>query len=110
MIHFSMNQNNLMKMYSWVEDSITDGSYSINEKSAAKIGHVDPERNYSGQKKTTECHTGLHANYPLIDGGLTYIDQKLKEMEISMEKMKVLVQRIQRARAQTRSYVPHSRW
>jgi len=109
MIRSSMTQINLMKMYSWAEDLITDGSYSINEKPSTEIDHVDPERNNRDQVKNTECHTELHANYPLIDGGLTYIDQKLKEMEISMEKMKVLVQRIQRARAQTNSYIPHSR-
>jgi hypothetical protein len=99
-----------MKMYSWVEDSITDGIDGMNKNLSTEISHVDPDRNNRDQVKNTECHTELHANYPLIDGGLTYIDQKLKEMEISMEKMKVLVRRIQRIRSQTRSYVPHSRW
>jgi hypothetical protein len=99
-----------MKMYSWAQDSITDGSYSINEKTSAEISHVEPERNNSGQEEIIEHHTELHANYHLIDGGLTYIDQKLNEIEISMEKMKVLIRRILIAQAQTRSYKPHSKW
>lgn len=110
MIRSSMTQINLMKMYSWAQSSITDGIDGMSKNLSTEISHVDLERNNSGQEKNTECHTELPANYPLIDGGLTYIDQKLKEMEISMEKMKVLVRRIQRIRSQTRSYVPHSRW
>ena len=106
MIRSSMTQINLMKMYSWAQDSITNGIDGMNKNLSAEIGHVEPERNYSDQEKATE----RNISYPLIDGGLTYIDEKLKEMEISMEKMKVLVRRIQRIRSQTRSYVPHSRW
>ena len=106
MIRSSMTQINLMKMYSWAQGSITNGIDGMNKNLSAEIDHVEPERNYSDQEKATERNNC----YPLIDGGLTYIDQKLKEMEISMEKMKVLVQRIQRARAQTNSYIPHSRY
>jgi hypothetical protein len=93
-------------MYSWAQGSITGGIDEMKKDLSTEISYIDSERNNSSQKKGTKCHT----RYPLIDKDLTYIDEKLKEMEISMEKMKVLVRRIQRIRAQTRNYIIYSRW
>lgn len=105
MIHSSITQINLMNMYSWAQGSITDGIDGMTKNLSTKINFIDFEKNNSSQKKGTECHS----YYPLIDKKLTYIDEKLKEMEISMEKIKFLVRKIQMIRAQTSSYIPHSR-